>query len=376
MPSSHAMLGPSSAHRWLVCTPSAMLESTLPGSTSAYAEEGTQAHSLCERMLRSSETFRLEGKTDDIPAEMWEAAVYYADIVDEELAVAKTQTPDARLFVEQRVDISDYVPGAFGTSDAVIIADGTMTVIDFKYGKGVRVDAENNPQLRLYALGAYTFFDGIYDIDTVKTLIIQPRISHISSETITAKELLKWGKNYVKPRAKLAAKGEGDYLPGDHCRFCRAAGICRARVEAAFDVLGNTDTLPPVLQDEEIPAILAKLDNAEQWIAAIRSYAYDKAMAGHKWPGYKLVEGRSLRKITDPIKACEVLEKAGYSHEDIVTEKLMGISDLEKLLGKRRFSEVLGDLVVKPQGTPTLVPESDKRPEINTVEEAFKEEIE
>ena len=307
---------------------------------------------------------------------MDECTTQYAEFVAEELAAAKTQSSFARLIVEQKLEFNNVVPGGFGTADAVILSDDILEVIDFKYGKGVPVIAENNPQLRLYALGAVYAMGILYDFEKVKTVVFQPRINNITTETLDRVELLNWGANYVAPRAKLAAKGKGDYVTGEHCRFCKAAGICRARAEEAFKVIKQDQKLPPILSDEEIAPILDVLDDTEKWIAAIRKYARDKAInEGVKWKGYKLVEARTMRKIPNQIAALDRLRSAGYETEDVTNMKLKGITDLEKLMTKTRFNEVLGDLVIKPQGEPTLVRDTDKRPEINPIEDAFKEEI-
>ena len=331
------------------------------------------AHSFAEQKLRAlSEPCEVICEDE----EMDEATTKYAEFVAEELAAAEAASGYARLVVEQKLDFSDIVPDGFGTADAVIVSDNVLEVIDFKYGKGVPVVAENNPQLRLYALGAVYAIGSLYDFEKVKTVIFQPRIDNITTETIDLVELLSWASNYVAPRAKQAAKGKGDYVTGDHCRFCRASGVCRARAEEAFKVIKKDKKLPPVLNDDEIPAILDVLDDTEKWIAAIRKYAQEKAVKeGVKWAGYKLVEGRTQRKIPDQLAAIERLAKAGYSSEDVTNVKLKGITDLEKLMTKPKFTEVLGDLVIKPQGEPTLVKDTDKRPEINPIENAFKEEI-
>lgn len=381
MPSRHAVLSASSAHRWLACTPSARLSEQFPDTETPFAKEGTIAHSYCEAKLSrllgqelSEEQKELLAHEDD--DEMEECTDAYVDFVVEEWNAAKAETPDAKLFVEQELDFADYVPEGFGTSDAVIASDTVLEVIDFKYGKGVPVEGKNNPQLRLYALGAYLALGSIYDFDKVKTVVFQPRLSNIGGEELTVDELLRWAEEYVKPRAQLAFKGEGEYCIGDHCRFCKAGGVCRARVEEAFDIVELSDQTPATIDDSEIPAILDKLDNAEKWIAAIRKYAEEKAITERKkWPGYKLVEGRTMRKIVNQIEALNALEEAGYSSEDVTNVKLKGLSELEKLLGKAKFSEVLSPYVVKPQGAPVLVKESDRRPEYNPVEQAFKEEI-
>ena len=374
MPDKHAMLGGSNAHRYLVCTPSAALEATLPEETSPYAEEGTKAHSLAEVKLRRK-LLKITGlkKPKDITPEMDEATDFYVDFVTEELNDAQKQTSDAALFVEQQVDFSDYVPEGFGTSDAVIVSDDLLEVIDLKYGKGVMVNAENNPQLMLYGLGAALRFKDIFNFKVVKVAIVQPRLEHVSVWTLPLDELMFWAEDYVTPRAQLAYKGEGEFVTGEHCRFCKAAGICRKRVDEAFNVIKHADG--PTLTDEEIPAILGKLDAAEDWIKSIRAYAQDKAIReGVHWEGYKLVEARTLRKIEDQVAALKALEEAGFETEEVTTLKLNGISALEKTLGKKKFAEVLGSFVVKPKGEPVLVPESDKREAINIIDEMFKEE--
>jgi len=382
MPSRHAILGASSAHRWLACPPSARLCEQFPDTETPYAKEGTIAHSYCEAKLSrltgltlTEEQQRLvENGGDD--EEMAECTDAYVDFVTEEWNAAKAETPDAKLLIEQELDFADYVPEGFGTSDAVIVSDTVLEVIDFKYGKGVPVEGKGNPQLRLYALGAYLALGSLYDFETVKTVVFQPRLNNISGEDLSVEELLTWAEEYVKPRAQLAFKGKGDYCVGDHCRFCKAGGTCRARVEDAFAVIEMSDSAPATIDDDEIPAILDKLDNAEKWIAAIRKYAEEKAIVERKkWPGYKLVEGRTMRKIVNQIEALRALEENGFSSEDVTNIKLKGLSDLEKILGKEKFAEVLGPYVIKPQGAPVLVKETDRRPEYNPVEQAFKEEM-
>lgn len=376
MPSSHAMLSASSSHRWLVCTPSMRLEQTLPEEVdSSWAAEGTRAHGLAERKLRKilRQTKRIRHEDDE---EMERCTDTYVDFVEEEWNVLKAKTKDAALLIEQMLEFDDYVPDGYGTADAVILSDTVLEVIDFKYGKGVPVNAKENPQLRLYALGAYLSFHTVFEFTEVKTVIYQPRLDLITSETISVDDLLKWGEEYVKPRAKMAYAGEGEYVVGDHCRFCKAAAICRARAEEAFKVIDHEQVDPPLLDDSEIPDILDKIPNAESWIEAIKAYARTKAVQeGVKWRGYKLVEARTQRRITDQIAASNAMEDAGYDKEDFTNTKLKGLTDLQKLLGKRKFEEILGGYIEKPKGDPTLVPESDKRPEYNPVEEAFKEEV-
>ena len=378
MPSNHSLLGGSNAHRYLECPPSARLEEQFPNETSPYAEEGTRAHSLCELKLlkaigRPSEMFpEIDFEPDD---EMEECSDAYVEFVMSQYEYDRETTKDTEIRAEQQVDFSDYVPEGFGTADCLIVSDTILRVIDFKYGKGVPVEAENNPQLRLYALGAIHEVGDLYSFDKVAMHIVQPRLQTISTEVLSVTELLKWGETYVKPRAELAFKGEGEFSVGEHCRFCRAGAVCKARVKNAFEIVEHEPLEPQTIPDEAIPGILDKLDNAEKWIAAIRTYAQERAIRdGKKWEGYKLVEGRTQRKITDPTCALVRLESAGFDKDDVTTIKLKGLTDLEKTIGKKQFNELLGDLIEKPAGAPTLVKESDKRPEITLIELAFKEE--
>lgn len=383
MPDKHALLSASSAHRWLECTPSVRLEEEIPyEGSSSYAAEGTLAHSIAEwkvdrYLIPGIGTMSFCPKPQD--EEMDRCTDMYKDFVEEEYKVLLKETKDALLLTEQKLEFGEYVPEGFGTADCVIISDKTLEVIDFKYGKGVPVSADDNPQLRLYALGAYLRFSVLYDFEQVKTVIFQPRLDSVTSEYITTEALLEWADSFVKERAELAYKGLGAFVVGDHCRFCRAAAICRARAEAAFNMLDSEEvhTTVPLLHDSEIPGILDRIPNAEAWIASIKEYAKDKAIReGVKWEGYKLVEARTQRKISDQIGAMAKLEEEGYSVEDVTNTKLKGLTELQKVLGKKKFEELLEPYIVKPQGEPTLVPESDKRPEINPVEKAFKEEIE
>lgn len=375
MPSKHALLSASAAHRWLECPPSVRLCEHMPDETSIYAEEGTLAHQICEEKLLVLKGELSEVKTEPKDAEMQRCTDLYRDFVEEEWNAAKSKTKDAALFIEQELQFGEYVPEGFGTSDAVIVSDDTLEVIDFKYGKGVPVDATNNPQLRLYALGAYAALSALYDFKYVVTAVVQPRIDRMGSEKLTVEELLTWAEEYVKPRAKLAYEGKGEFKVGDHCRFCKAGATCRARVEDAFKIIDLSETQPATIGDDEVPDILDKLDNAEKWIESMRQYAERRALEGMKWRGYKVVEARTQRKIINQLEAMSVLEEAGYSQEDVTTVKLKGIGELEKLLGKSDFKELLSGFVVKPQGAPTLVKDTDKRPEFNPVEEAFKEEV-
>lgn len=382
--SSHALLSPSSASRWLACTPSARVEEHLPGKTSEAAEEGTLAHRLSELMLRSyigeisKQTFSIEC------AKIFESSLYsedmqaycqdYASYVIEQYAKAKFHTKDALLEIEVKLNLNDYVKEGFGTGDSIIIADGTLDIIDLKYGKGVPVSAKDNKQMMLYALGALREYDYRYDIHTVRMTIYQPRLDNISSDEISVNVLKAWGETELKQRAKLAWEGKGDYVPGDHCRFCKAKTICKALADHNLELAKYDFKDAHLLTDDEISDILRMSDFFKNWISAIEDYALITAIEeGKHWPGFKLVEGRSTRKYSDPDALGAHLIQAGYEEDKIFTKSLLGITNMEKLLTKKVFEQVCGSFVVKPQGKPTLVPEADKRPELNSSEAARKD---
>lgn len=364
-PNQHALLSASSAHRWTNCAPSARLEQNFDDKETEAAAEGTAAHALCEHKLRRMLKMRskkplsqydsdeMDGYTDD-----------YVQFVREAIAETKQYCKDPMVLIEQRLDFSCYVPEGFGTGDCLIVADKLLHIIDFKYGQGIVVESENNPQMMLYALGALRLFDHIYDIDTVSMTIFQPRRENISTWTITVDELMEWAENTLKPKAELAFSGEGEYAVGTWCTFCKAAVKCRARAEAKLELAKYEFKLPPLLSDEEIEDILLKLDDLQKWAKDIFAYAQDAAINhGKQWCGYKLVAARSNRKYTDENAVAQAAIKAGY--KDIYKKSLITITEMEKLMGKKTFAEVLGGLVVKPQGKPTLVPASDKRAALN-----------
>lgn len=383
----HAILSASSSGRWLACPPSARLEQEFEGTTSQYAEEGRFAHQLAEyhlqhflgELTKRQLTYRvnkLKKESDFYSQEMEDYIQVYADIAIEKINAAKAKSYDAIVFLEQRLDFSPWVPEGFGTGDLVLVADGVVEVVDLKYGKGVPVSAVGNTQMRLYGLGAYQLFDVLYDIQTVRMTIVQPRLDNISTEELSSKELLAWGSEVVKPTADLAWKGEGTYSAGEHCRFCRAKCTCRARAEANLEIAKYEFRDPPLLEQEEIADVLGQATELRSWVADVLDYALVQARDhGAHWPGWKLVEGRSNRKYVDDDAVADVLKCAGYEHADIFEEVLKGITKMEKLLGKKKFTELLTDaeLVIKPPGKPTLVPESDKRPEIDPLASAKKD---
>lgn len=364
--SKHAILSASGAHRWMNCTPSARLELEFDDNSGEAAAEGTAAHALSEHKLRKA--LKMRSKKPVSPYDSVEMDNYtdgYVEFVLEVIAQAKQACSDPLILIEQQLDFSKYVPDGFGTGDCVIIADGTLHIIDFKYGQGVLVSAEDNPQIKLYALGALDLFDGIYDIEMVSMTIYQPRRENVSTTTVSKESLYQWAEEVLKPKAELAFAGDGNYCPGEWCQFCRAAVKCRARAEAKMKLATFEFALPPLLSDEEIAGILSSIGDLTSWANEIIAYATDAAVNhGKKWPGFKVVEGRSNRKYKDEEAVAEAAKNAGY--RDIYKQSLITITEMEKLMGKTKFNEVLGGLIMKPPGKPTLVPVSDKRPEMNT----------
>ena len=374
MPNKHALLSASSAYRWLACPPSALLSAKYEDTSSSYAQEGTAAHALAEYKVLKALGRKADDPTENLDyfnEEMDEATDAYAGYVLEQVAEAKKATTDPIVLVEQRVDFSTYVPDGFGTADALIIADGKLSITDLKYGQGVLVEADHNPQLMCYALGAYEMFSALYDIETVSMTIFQPRRDNVSVFEMKASDLLDWAENTLKPKAELAAEGKGEFTVGEHCRFCKAKADCRSRAEANLALARYDFALPPTLTDADIEAILPLLDELTSWAEDIKAYALTRAVAGKEWHGYKLVAGRSNRKYVNEDAVAKKVSDAGFNPYE---EKLLGITAMTKLLGKNRFEELLSSLIEKPQGKPTLVPESDKRPAMNSAKEDFKEE--
>lgn len=374
----HAKLSASGAHRWMACTPSANLEEQFPDKSSEYAEEGTLAHSLAELILRynnneiSKKTYstRLNKlKKDPLYSQkMQEYVEDYALQVWEQINEIKAACPDAQALFEQRLDFSDFVPEGFGTGDVVIIADDMVQVIDLKYGKGVGVSAVGNPQLRLYGLGAWLEHSMLYDIRRIRMTIIQPRLENVSTEELTVEELLDWAETEVKPRARLAMEGEGEFCVGDHCRFCKAFATCRAQKDHQMELAKYEFADSELLDDSEIGEVLSRVDALVKWAEAVKDYAFDQAVNhGAHFEGWKLVEGRSNRRYIDDVRVAEVLQKAGY-HEIYKPKELQGITAMEKLIGKKQFADLLDGLVEKPEGKPVLVPQTDKRPELDSAE--------
>lgn len=388
MPTDHALLAPSAAKRWLTCTPSARVESLLPERTSPYAEEGTVAHSTAESLLHFYLDHDMIAVYDDPWAHLQEFHLYdpdldklaaeclqkgfdfreiletvhdkYVRFVWEDYVKARSADRDAVLLVEQRVDLSDFVPDSFGSSDAILIFANMLKVYDLKYGRGVRVSAKGNPQMRLYALGALWGPGETYSIDAVAMTIIQPRLNAVSGETLTVQDLAKWTADVLVPAARQAYTGEGDFVPGDHCEFCRAKATCRALAE--FTQRVTTAYGDGALSADEIAAVLPKLPVIESWIAGIRGRAQEMLEHGETVPGWKLVEGRSTRRIRNEAEARRILGDAGFQSADYDKTELRGITDLTRLVGGAKvFNTLLGELVEKQPGKPALAPADDPR---------------
>lgn len=408
-PQLHAVLGASSAKRWLTCTPSARLGERLTSrfgsESSPYAQEGTKAHALAEIKVRKAfyaadgmtttvysrmsqeerdaytgiNAFRydaLRAELGDIPSDMEHATDAYCDVVMEKYLSAKDQDASTRLLLEQRLDYSRWVPSGFGTGDCVIVSDSLLEIADLKYGLGIPVDAVDNPQLRLYGLGAIAKFGQLYDFPAVRMTIIQPRLESVSEETLGRVELLDWAEAEVREKAQQAWKGIGDFVPGDHCRFCPAKAVCSARVAEALKLFRYGFETPGLIPDEQIPGILETLDVAEAWIKDFRAYAEKQALNGQKFPGWKLVRGKKPnRRWADPEEVRAQLLRAGYAPGQIETTSLKPVGEIEKTIGAKAFRALVGGLVAQGEGRLTLVPESDKRLEYASADAAFADLI-
>ena len=374
-PKGHAVLSASSSERWLNCPPSARLCEAYEDKSSDYAAEGTDAHALAESRLKQALGIPTEDPVENLTwynSEMEDCAQGYAAYVVELLETAKQTCSDPVVMIEQRVDFSRWVPGGFGTGDCICIAEGLLNIVDLKYGAGIEVSADHNPQMMLYALGALEIFDDIYDIDTVRMTIYQPRKSNISIFEMSKDALLTWADTELTEKARLAYEGQGNFSCGEWCRFCKAKAECRER--AIYNLrLAQYDFLnPALLQDEEIADILGRIDALTSWASDVKEYALQQAISGKEWTGWKLVEGRSNRKYTSEADVAAAVESVGL---DPYERKVLGVTAMQKLLGKTRFEELLSPYIEKPQGKPTLVPESDKRPAMNTAKNDFMEEF-
>ena len=366
---AHAALSASSSHRWLMCPPSVKLSERFADKPSVFAEEGTFLHELAEMKLHrylgdmTPETLAAqyaEHRDNDFYSDEAENVTdEYVDFCMETIEAVRASCPDPLILVEHRLDFSEYVPEGFGTGDLVIVADGVLEIVDLKGGRGVRVEAERNSQLMLYGLGALLEFDPLYDIRTVRMSIVQPRLNNVSTYETTVEDLLHWAETEVRPRALLAAKGEGEFRAGEWCRFCKARYTCRKRSEYHMRLAERDFRQPDLLTDEEILDILPVAESLNNWVQDLIAYATQQAVDGKTWPGYKLVAGRSVRKYTSEAEVIRAATEAGFT--DIYKTTLLGVGDLEKRMGRKKFGEVLGKYIVKPVGAPQLVPESDPR---------------
>ena len=369
----HAYLSASASHRWLNCPPSAKLNAEINDESSEYARQGTDCHELCAYLVEAALGRDVKDPTENLDyydAEMQSCAEEYRNFVLEQIEASKTYCNDPQVMIEQKLDFSSWVENGFGTGDCVIVADEVLQIIDYKHGLGVLVEAENNSQMMCYALGALNLFDGIYDINKITMTIFQPRRENISTWSITKEDLLTWAETVLKPTAQLAYEGKGEFAAGDHCRFCKVKATCRKRAEYNLELARYDFEMPDTLETNEIAAILAKVDKLIAWGNDIKEYALQQAQSGVTFDGWKVVEGRSNRKFSDEEAVISTVEAAGF---DPYEKKLLGITAMTTLLGKKRFEELLGGLVQKPPGKPTLVPDTDKRPAMNTAINDFKE---
>ena len=373
MPTNHAFLSASASHRWLNCPPSAKLCESLPDQTSSFAQEGTDCHELCAYLVEKAIGKDVKDPTENLTyynAEMQNCAEEYCSYVLEQLEEARKYCADPMVFIEQRLDFSRWVENGFGTGDCLILADQVLQIIDYKHGLGVLVESDYNSQMMCYALGALEAFDGIYDIDRVTMTIFQPRRDNISTWSCTKEELLKWADEVLAPTAALAYEGKGEFKAGEHCQFCKVKATCRKRAEFNLELAQYDFAMPDTLDEMEIAAILEKVDQLIAWGNDIKDYALVQAQAGTHFEGWKIVEGRSNRKFADEAAVATAVTEAGF---DPYEKKLLGITAMSNLLGKKQFDELLGGLVYKPPGKPALVPESDKRPAMNTATDDFKD---
>lgn len=379
MPSSHALLSPSSASRWLNCPPSARLEERAPDHESESARVGTIAHARAEQKLRNYLEGHPRKKVKCLDGEMDECTTNYRNYVVEVLNEEKKKSKYAKLFIEVQLDLSNWAPGSFGTSDAVVVGDDTVHIIDFKYGQSPKgkVEAYQNRQMMLYAIGVVDELECLYDFEKVKLHIFQPRLDHISEWELPLVQLKEWAEAVLKPKAQMAYEGEGEQKVGSWCHFCKVKQCCKARAEKSLEIAESDKRLDSLLMtDEQVSELLPHLDDVIAWAKDVQNFALEQALLGTKYQGYKLVEGVSRRKVVDPEGLKKALREKGFKEDEFLDIKLKGLTALEKLVGKKEFSTDCGDFVEKPPGKPTLVKESDKRPEIGNVTEEFKNGIE
>lgn len=373
---AHARFSPSAANRLIHCPPSLVLGEAFEDEESPYAAEGSAGHALAEHLIKKYLKQRTTRPVSDYYSDdLLEAVDDYVSFVIGEIEEARQEYTSPLFSVEQRVDVSDYVPDCFGTADMVIVTDRMVHIIDLKLGKGVPVYAEDNPQLKIYGLGVLELAEMLFNIENVRLTIYQPRLSNSSTWDISPSDLKAWGEKTLRPAGELALKGEGDLSAGSWCRFCKARFTCRQRAEENLKLAQMEFKAPALLTDDEIAEVLRTADELAKWASDVYAYAQDQAIVHHKvWKGFKLVMGKSNRKYTSEEEVAAAASAAGYT--DIYKKSLIGITEMERLMGKKEFARILGALVYKPEGKVTLVPESDKREAIqsSTAEADFKED--
>lgn len=371
MPDRHALLSPSKAKQWMECPPSARLTEGIPEKPSPFAEEGTKAHAFAAAALNEITAHAMVGLPDmdfknDTDRRIYEEVKPYIEHQLLAYMEAKVKHADAVLFVEKELNLSTWIPEGFGTADSIMVAGDTMTVTDLKFGKGVPISAVDNPQTRCYALGAYRALSVLYDIDNIIIRIDQPRLDSLTEETLSSKELNDWGLNVLMPAARKAWRGDGEEKVGPWCQFCKLLPKCAAHGHNTNEVMAIQKTAGDTgvtLSPEAIHTILTKGDDVIRFIKAVQQQALNELLAGHPVPGFKVVEGRSVRQYSDEILVAEKLKAAGYDEAVIYNRSLINITDMEKLVGKKKFNELLGSLIEKPKGRPTMAKDSDRRPE-------------
>lgn len=379
---AHATLSPSAASRWMACAPSARLEAEVEDQGSTFAREGSVAHALSELYLRIEygivppDEFEQRRKAIPDYEEYYDEAMQeyveeYVDFVRETVNEAIASTPDAVVFIEHRIDLTAFIPEGFGTGDCIVIAEGVMYIIDLKYGKGVLVDAHQNKQLMIYALGAVHEFGFLYTVKEIRMFIYQPRIHNYSTYQMSVDDLQHWAETELKEKAKLAFEGKGDLVAGPHCGFCKVGGRCKTRAEYYLEL--ETFQSKAFLSVDEVASILDKLKSLKAWADSVEDSALEQALNGTQFPGYKVVEGRSNRRYTDPDKVAEAVLAEGWPEKDVYTKKVIALGAVEKLLGKKHADQVIGHLITKPQGKPALVPDTDARKAYNPSELDFKD---
>lgn len=381
--SEHALLNPSGAEIWSECTPAGRLQKLFDDTAGTAAQEGTLAHAIGELLLKFRLDRIIKKEYDKLLAafknhplfepSMFDYCEDYAGFVMEQYAEALAHTPNAQIFIEKRLDLTRWVPEGFGTGDAIITANRWMIFVDLKYGKGVRVSAQKNKQLRLYGLGAVDEYEASFDFENIRMIIFQPRLDNISIEEMPLLDLLNWGDTFIKPRAKMAWEGTGPYVPGDHCRFCRAKITCKANAEYQLELAKYEFLKADLLDDFAIADVLERYDMFVNWIQAVEEFALAEAVKGRKWPGFKLVAGRSNRAYKSEVDVVNKLVSLGHAASDLYNSKIKGLGDMEKQIGKTAFNKHVDPLLHKPPGKPALAPESDPRPVYNNTAAAIED---